>query len=169
MRGRARVRDCPRVEEDRAYRSGRINGRGYSPPPVAPLKKLRHRAAQGHADLLVVFSASSHYNDQANWLASTDALLLPAFFVPGRHATLTTNVDVFFMDVRSGCLYASYSDQTQTQNRYVQLGYEHNHGDELAKEHVQPLLPGVVDAAGRRSRRRIPFTSPFHVDSNAAR
>lgn len=150
------------VEEDRYYRSGRASWSGYSAPPAAPLKELRYLAAQGHADLLVFFSATHRYEDEANWLAPTYALLLPAFFMPGRHGTLTTNVDVFFLDVRNGFLYSSYHDRVQTEKQYVTLGYEHGEGKELAQQHVRELVPDVVDAA-----RTTIHTDRFYEDSTA--
>lgn len=147
------------IEQDRHYRSYR-GWRSYSSPRTAPLKELRLLAAQGHADLLVFFSASHRFDDRPNWLAATYTLLIPAFFVPGRHATLTTNIDVFFIDVRNGFLYANYHDRTTTEKRYVQLGYEHQGGKDLAAKHVNGLLPDVLDAT-----RRILHTDRFYHDS----
>jgi hypothetical protein len=149
------------VEEDRYYTYRSDSWRRYARPPSAPLDKLRLLAAQGHADLLVVYTASHRYDEGANWLSSTYVLLLPALFVPGRRASLTTDVDVFFLDVRNGYLYASYHDRTETKKRYVTLFYGSDESEALAAEHVRQLMPGVVDAA-----RTAINTDRFYVESS---
>lgn len=134
------------IEEDQYYRRNLSDWSPYRRPPTAPLPRLRYLAAQGHADLLMFVSASHRYDTDSNWLVSTYALLLPALFVPAQDATIMTDVSVFFVDVRNGFLYASYYDRTETENRYVRISYRENGAKDVAKQHIESLLPGVVDA-----------------------
>lgn len=136
----------PSLVEAGYYGYSRYEWGPYRNPRGLDLAKLRLLAAQGQADVLVYFGATHQYDQDPNWLAPTYALLVTALFVPGHHASLRTDVDAFFIDVRNGFLYASHHDWTTTENRYVRLFYQ-SHVDDIAAEHVEGLLPGVVDAA----------------------
>lgn len=148
------------VEEDDYYRRNLSDWSPYRRPPTAPLPRLRYLAAQGHADLLVFVSASHRYDTDNNWLVGTWALLVPILFVPGHDATIMTDVNVFFVDVRNGFLYASYHDRMETENRYVRVAYRESGAEDVAKQHIESLLPGVVDAV-----RQTVETERFYLSS----
>ena len=91
----------PALADNYGYYSGRYRGwyNSYYSPPETDINKLRLIAAQGKADLLIIISPTHLYYERNNFLASTYILLLPALFVPGRNAEVTTSVDMFFIDV----------------------------------------------------------------------
>lgn len=72
---------------------------------------------------------------------------------------LTERLHVDRCPGRNGFLYASYHDPTEVEKRHVNLGYEHDHGDEAAAENVKTLVPDVVAVQ----------TDRFYADSTAAK
>src|SRR5574341_385969 len=150
----------PVLVESDSYYSHRYRGwyPYYSSPPATDIKKLRLLAAQGKADLLIVFSTSHFYNQSANFLAYTYILLLTAFFMPGVDAELTTEIDLLFIDVRNGFLYATYHDENKLQNRFVNLYYSERI-DKLVQKQVEAMLPDMV-----KTTREILTTPDFYLE-----
>ena len=132
------------IEGDRYYqrRSSRWYSY-YSEPELTDLQHLRLIAAQGKADLLVYCGASHVYRQEKNFLSYTYVLLLTAIFVPGMDAELTTDVDLFFIDVRNGFLYGTYHDQEVFQKKFVTLGYE-DQMDNVKKNQTDKILPRLT-------------------------
>ena len=135
----------------------------YDEPPDVRLEQLRLWAARAQADLLVFTSTSHRYHEQSNALAATYALLVPLFFVPGRHAELTSSVDVFFFDVRNGFLYGSYTDRATFEKRFVTLLYSEDHLPERQQALVDGMVPGMAKAT-----RDLLANTAFYLDSTTA-
>jgi hypothetical protein len=118
----------------------------YDEPVTTDLQRLRLVAAQGKADLLVFCGASHVYRRQTNFLAYTYVLLLTALFVPGWDADLSTDVDLFFIDVRSGYLYGTYHDQETYSKSFVTI-YHQDSLDDIKDEHIAKILPRLLSFA----------------------
>ena len=50
-------------------------------------------------------------------------MLVTALFIPGINVELTTEVDLFFIDVRNGLLYASYHDEITHEKNFATIYY----------------------------------------------
>ncbi len=129
------------IEGERYYQQKQMGwNSSYNHPPASNIMQLRLLAAEGKADLLIFCGITHYYKERANFLAYSYALLLTAIFVPGMDAELVTEVDLFFIDVRNGLLYASFRDRIKHTNNYVTLFYE-NKVDVIKEAHIAKLLP----------------------------
>lgn len=132
------------VEGDQYYKRRQYGWYSYyNPPRNTNIKQLRLYAAEGKADLLIFCGITHFYKERPNFLAYSYALLLTAFFIPGMNAELTTEVDLFFVDVRNGLLYATYHDEISHKNNYVTVFYQ-GKIDKIKEQHVSSLLPGMI-------------------------
>lgn len=115
----------------------------YEPPQNTNIGQLRLYAAEGKADLLIFCGITHYYKQRANFLAYSYALLVTTFFMPGLNAELTTEVDLCFIDVRNGLLYATYHDEITHKNNYVTVFYQ-DMIDGIKDEHIKSLIPNMV-------------------------
>jgi hypothetical protein len=136
----------PALADNNGYYSGRYRGwySSYYSPPETDIMKLRLLAAQGKADLLIVLSPTHLYYERNNFLAATYFLLIPALFVPGKNAEITTAVDMFFIDVRNGFLYATYHNETILKKNYVNLFYQDVVNQQIVPQQVESLVPDML-------------------------
>ncbi len=116
----------------------------YTSPPQTDIKKLRLLAAQGKADLLIIMCPTHRYYEHTNFLAVTWLLLLPSIIVPGMDAELKTDIDMFFVDVRNGFLYATYHNQTKFKNNFVSLYYWSDAESKVVPKQVESLVPDMI-------------------------
>lgn len=115
----------------------------YEEPEHTDLPRLRLIAAQGKADLLIYCGASHIYRSHINFLGYTYALLLTMFFIPGNDAELTTDVDLFFIDVRNGYLYGTYHDQEIYTKKFVTIYHEDNI-DDIKNTQIAKIVPRLI-------------------------
>jgi hypothetical protein len=132
------------VESDNYYLYKRRSWYSYYdiPPPVN-VRQLRILAAQGKADLLIVSSIAHSYKQSSNFFAITYVLLLTAFFMPGVNLEVTTDIDLFYIDVRNGFLYATFHDDIITKRNFVTLNYE-GIVERIKEKQAQSLLPSML-------------------------
>ena len=137
----------PWLVEGDAYHNRRSNRwyRYYNTPGSTNVNQLRYIAAQAKTDLLIYCGVSHTFHTKPNILGWTYIALVTALFVPGMEADITTEADIFFVDVRNGYLYGSYHDDTSFHKGYVTI-YYHDSLDEKVAELTGELIPGMVDA-----------------------
>ena len=70
-------------------------------------------------------------------------MLVTALFIPGIDVELTTEVDLFFIDVLNGLLYASYHDEITHEKNFATIYYL-NKIDDIKEEHMQSLIPRMI-------------------------
>ncbi len=136
----------PSLVDGADYYSGRYRnwyGR-YTSPPQTDIKKLRLLAAQGKADLLIVLVPTHSYYEHSNFLAATYILLLPALVVPGQDLEIITDVDMFFIDVRNGFLYATYHNQAKYKNNFVSFSDCAAAEDIVVPKQVENFVPDMI-------------------------
>lgn len=115
----------------------------YRQPPSTNIQQLRLAAAEGKADVLIYCGFSHYYRQEPNPLGYSYILLVTALFIPGMNIELTTEVDLFFIDVRNGLLYASYHDEITHEKNYATVYYM-NKIDDIKEKHVQSLIPNMI-------------------------
>jgi hypothetical protein len=153
----------PLIQEDvPAYPFRYPYNLSYQPPmPEINMKKLRLLAAQGKADILVVLASSHTFRTSANWYALSYALIIPMLFVPGNTAEMTSEVDLFFVDVRNGFLYATYHDEARTKKNHVTLSYQFDKKDAMLTEQIRAMIPKMA-----KGTRQI-FSNPdFYINQD---
>jgi hypothetical protein len=122
----------------------------YQEPRPTPIKTVRLQAASGKADLLVYCGITHSYEEEQNWLALTYFGLVTVAFVPGQKIKLTTEVDLFFIDVRNGYMYGTYHDEIIERKNYVLMSYADSPKfEEVKRNQVKKLVPGMVKAVQR--------------------
>lgn len=116
----------PWLIEGDAYHNRRSNRwyRYYSSPSNTNVKQLRLVAAQAKTNLLIYCGISHTFKTKPNFLAWSYLALVTIFFVPGMEASITTETDIFFVDVRNGFLYGSYHDDTKLHKKYTTMHFE---------------------------------------------
>ena len=130
----------------------------YIHPPSTNIQQLRLAAAEGKADVLIYCGFSHYYREKTNPLGYSYILLVTALFVPGINIELTTEVDLFFIDVRNGLLYASYHDEITHEKNYATIYYL-NKIDDIKERHVQSLIPNMI-----RETRYILSRPEYYID-----
>ena len=63
--------------------------------------------------------------------------------MPGIDVEVSTDIDLFFIDVRNGFLYATYHDDIVSKRRFVTLNYE-GIIEKMKNKQAQSLLPNMI-------------------------
>ena len=122
----------------------------YNEPTPTPMQAVRLQAAKGKADLLIYCGITHTYKEDPNWLAWTYLGLITMAFVPGQKYKLTTEVDLFFIDVRNGYLYGAYHDEITEKKLFKRMSFSSSiKFDEKKSEHVNKLIPEMKNAVKR--------------------
>jgi hypothetical protein len=134
----------------------------YRDPSPVNMKQLRLLAAEGGADLLIVMSTSHNYHTSTNILSFSYFFLIPALFVPGLNCEMTTEIDLFFIDVRNGYLYGTYHDLSLYKNNFVTIYYEDN-ADKIARQELNKMMANTM-----KNIREILAEPRFYIDTTQA-